>query len=254
MSGRGFCLLACRHFPTVTVRQPLILTCRNANVPYRSQVDSPTPMKKLAVASQKGGSGKSTLCLALAVEAYRDGKASGIFDLDPQGSATSWYANRQRFQQLDDPPVIATTPPRLQADLDRMEEAGAELIIMDTPPHSEKSVAVAAAAADLVLIPCRPGYFDLHAIGFTVKLVRQQKTPAAVVLNALPPRSGLLRLEAEESVEHQRVTICPHAFCHRAAFTRPLAGGIAPQEYEPDGKAAREIRMLYKWVCQQLGW
>ena len=110
----------------------------------------------------------------------------------------------------------------------------------------------AAEAADLILIPCRPGVLDLRAIGATVKVARLAGKPAAVVLNAVPARSAIAA-EAPEAVAGYGVQLVPVQIGQRAAFNNALVSGQVAQEYEPDGKAADEIRQLYKWACQQLG-
>ena len=103
-------------------------------------------MKTIAVVSQKGGSGKTTLSINIAVGAERAKKAALIVDLDPQGSAATWGDIRQ----LLPPPVTAITPPRLQAVLDSAESNWAVLVIIDTAPHSEQAALAAARLADLV--------------------------------------------------------------------------------------------------------
>ncbi len=103
----------------------------------------------------------------------------------------------------------------------------------------------------LILIPCRPAILDLRAIGDTIDLVNLAKKTATVVLNAVPPR-GSLALEATEAIAAYGVTVAPIKIGQRAAFIHSLTAGLTANEYEPDGKAAEEIRQLYKWICKQL--
>lgn len=212
-------------------------------------------MKIIAVCSQKGGAGKTTTVLHLAVAAERARKRTAIFDLDPQGSACSWAELRNKAQGIDQPAVVGVSYARLPQLLHTARTAGADLAILDTAPHTEEEAfAAMAAAADLLLVPCRPSFFDLQAIRLTLDLARRAGKPAAVVLNAVPVRGPLVE-QAEENVAHEqaragtgRVALCPVLLGHRAAYVRSLTDGLVAQEYEPDGKAAEEVAALYKWV------
>jgi chromosome partitioning protein len=205
-------------------------------------------MKTVALLSQKGGTGKTTLALHLAVAAERAGAAAVIVDLDPQASATSWSDLRQQ----DTPTVVSAQAARLGQVLATAREHGAALVLIDTAPHAESAALAAARAADLILIPCRPAILDLTAIGTTIDLVRIAGKPAAVVLNAVPPR-GTLTHEAGEAVAGYGVALSPISLGHRSAFIQALTAGETAQEYEPRGKAALEIAQLYLWVCTQVG-
>src|SRR4051812_9330361 len=116
-------------------------------------------MKVIALLSQKGGAGKTTLALHLAVAAEQDGHQTAIIDLDPQASAASWGDSRA----AETPVVVSAQSSRLAQVLEAARNAGAALAIIDTAPHSESAALAAARAADLILIPCRPAILDLRA-------------------------------------------------------------------------------------------
>jgi len=204
-------------------------------------------MKTLAVISQKGGAGKTTLALHLAVAAEMAGKPTAVIDLDPQASATSW----KDLRQAQTPAVVSAQAARLQQVLQTASEHGAALAIIDTAPHSESAALAAARLSDLVLIPCRPAILDLKAIGSTVDLAKLAGKESHVVLNAVPPR-GTLGEEAASAIEGYSVPVAPVTICHRAAYMHSLTAGQTAQEYDPEGKAAEEIKRLYKWVCKQV--
>jgi chromosome partitioning protein len=204
-------------------------------------------MKVIAVISQKGGAGKTTLALHLAVAAEQDGRQTAVIDLDPQASATSWSDSRD----VETPAVVSAQASRLSQVLKAAEQAGAAFAILDTAPHSESSALGAARAADLILIPCRPAILDLRAIGNTVDLARLAEKPAAVVLNTVPPR-GTLAEEAQQAVAGYGVEVVPVHIGQRAAFQHSLTAGQTAQEYEPGGKAAEEITQLYTWICKKV--
>ena len=205
-------------------------------------------MKVIAILSQKGGAGKTTLALHLAVAAERDGRSAAVIDLDPQASATGWGDSRA----AETPVIVSAQAARLPRVLAAAQDAGAALVIIDTAPHSESAALAAARAADLILIPCRPAILDLRAIGGTVDLAKLADKPAAVVLNTVPPR-GSLGEEAKLAVAGYGVEIAPVSLGQRAAFQHALTAGLAAQEYEPSGKAAKEVTQLYKWICRQVG-
>jgi chromosome partitioning protein len=206
-------------------------------------------MPTIAIISQKGGAGKTTLALHLAAAAHDAGRVSLIIDTDPQATASQWAAWRQ-----DAPPeVIDSPPPRLAAKVEAAKSQGAELIVIDTPPHADSAARAAVEVADLVLIPCRPSAFDLSAIQTTAKLVQLLKTPAYVVFTAGNPNAPRVYQEAGELVESFGTLPCPVQVPDRAAYRHASGQGRTVMEYEPDGKATEEIGNLYSWTCRQVG-
>lgn len=205
-------------------------------------------MPTVAIISQKGGAGKTTLSLHLAAAAQDAGRVSLIIDTDPQATASQWAAWRQ-----DAPPeVIDSPPPRLAAKVAQAQGQGAEVIVIDTPPHADSAARAAVEIADLVLIPCRPSAFDLSAIQTTAKLVQLLRKPAFVVFTAGPPNAPRIYQEAGELVESFGTPPCPILLPDRAAYRHASAEGRTVMELEPAGKAAEEVRDLYKWTCRQL--
>lgn len=205
-------------------------------------------MKTIAVIAQKGGTGKTTLAIHLAVAAELAKRSAVIVDLDPQASATSW----KDLRKTDTPVVVSAQAARLEQVLRAAAEHGAALAVIDTAPHSESTSLAAARQADLVLVPSRPAILDLKAIGVTVDLVKLAGKRGVVVLNAVPPR-GSIGDEAAEAIHAYDVDLAPMRMGHRAAYQHCLALGQTVQEYEPEGTAAKEIAGLYKWTCKQVG-
>ena len=204
-------------------------------------------MLTIAVISQKGGTGKTTLTLNLAVAAEIAEQAAVVVDLDPQASAKGWHDHRNA-----DPIVVSAQASRLHEVLKTAREHGAGLVVIDTAPHSESAALAAARAADLVLIPCRPGILDLRAIEASKDISALAKAKAAAVLNAVPPR-GTLADEAEEAIKSFGLTVSPARIGQRMAFIHSLTAGQTVLEYEREGKAAQEIKTLYMWTCQHAG-
>jgi chromosome partitioning protein len=200
-------------------------------------------MQIVAIISQKGGAGKTTLAVNLAVAAEREDVPTVIIDLDPQASCKTWHDLRGK----DAPVVVSAQASRMSEVIEVARSNGAELVIIDTAPHSESGALGAARAADLVLIPCRPAILDLKAIGTSGDLAALAKKEAVVVLNAVP-HQGKLADEAEEAVRSYGLSIAPVKLMQRAAYVHSLTAGQAALEFEPNGKAAQEILELYKWT------
>jgi chromosome partitioning protein len=205
-------------------------------------------MKVLAIISQKGGAGKTTLALSLAVAAQKAGQSVLVVDLDQQVTAARWGDRRG-----DDGPVVTSAQAaRLPQILKAAEQQGADLVVIDTPPRVEQALLVAAKAADLVLIPCQPAINDLETIPATMELLRVAGSPPAiVVLNGVPAR-GVRREQAEHVVRDMGLTLAPVTLGHRTAFPDAAALGRAPLEYDPHGKAAAEVEELYVFMCHHL--
>jgi chromosome partitioning protein len=182
----------------------------------------------------------------LAVCAERAKKRAAIIDLDPQASALEWYSRRAAAT----PEIVPATPKQLPMLLQQAKDNGADLAIIDTAPHSDRAAAVAANLADMVLIPCRPAAFDVAALGTTLTILKltKAKDKAAILLNAVPPRGGITD-EAEAGLS-TLAPLVPVRMYHRAAYSHAVNDGRSVEEYDPKGKAAQEIRALYKWVMK----
>ena len=205
-------------------------------------------MKIIAIISQKGGAGKTTLAVHLATAAAAAGRSVAIIDLDPQATAASWGDRRR----ADAPEVVSGQAVRIPALVNAAEDNGADFLVLDTAPNADQTASLAARAADLVLIPCRPAAFDLEAIETTLLLAKAAGKPAYVVLNAVPPRSFIGK-EASAGLVGRGAQVAPIQLSHRAAFAHGVIDGRTAQEFEPNGKAAQEIEHLYRWLCGVVG-
>ena len=205
-------------------------------------------MKTLAILSRKGGTGKTTLATNLGVAAENAGHSTVLLDLDPQASAAKWGDRREN----DSPAVISTHSERIPHILEVAEQNGATFAILDTAPHTEASALDAARAADMVLVPCKPALIDLQAIGSTMDVIQLAKVSACIVLNSAPSR-GDLTLQAREAVGIYNVACAPCVIGHRIAFVHGYNAGLSAQEFEPNGKAAKEINELYGYLANEIG-
>ena len=208
---------------------------------------APNP-KVVAIVSQKGGSGKTTLALHLATCAAHARKTTCVIDTDPQATAAAWGDWRGDFL----PAVVTSPPARLGRTIDNAIRSGVELVVIDTPPHAEAAMREAIKAAHLVLVPTRPRAFDLHALEGIADFVQFAGTPAYVVFNAVPSRATRLLDDAIASAKDMGLDTCPVTFGERAAFHRSSAKGEVASEVEPEGKAASEVTAMWQWVRKKI--
>lgn len=152
-------------------------------------------MRTIAIISQKGSAGKTTVAIHLAVAAEQHGLKTAIFDLDPQASAASWSDKREN----PSPAVVSAQAARLPSLFKEASAQSADLIIIDSAPNADTASLAAARAADIIIIPCRPAAFDLNAIGTTLGLATVAGKPAYVLLNAVPTQ-GKVGEEAREAL------------------------------------------------------
>ena len=209
-------------------------------------------MKTLALLARKGGAGKTTLAVHLAVIAAQAGRRVLLVDTDPQRSTAAWWRSRK----ADTPELVECDASRLPAILKAAQADGVDLVVVDTRPSVEADTATVARLADLVLIPTRPAILDLRAIGATVAVVQSLKRPALIVLNATPPPRGVveasLTAEARQALGAYALPVAPATVGNRAALAHALVDGQAVTEFEPDGKAALELQSLFRLVKERL--
>lgn len=203
-------------------------------------------MHTVAVISQKGGTGKTTLAIHLAAAASAAGFVALVVDTDPQATACTWHTWRGDA----DPDVIdCAAHTLLPKKLQQAADLGADLAVIDTPPHADIMAREACRAADLLLIPCRPRAFDLDAVRTTAELAAVTNKPAFLIFMAGPPRAPLVYREAGQLVEQFSLKVAPVMLPERAAFHHSVGAGKTAPEIEPQGKAAEDIASLWVWVC-----
>ena len=207
-------------------------------------------MKVISLISQKGGVGKTTIALHLAVrwtQAPQGQPNVAVVDLDPQASAANWGDRRDAKLPVVRPAFAA----RLKQELAAIRKAGGEVAVLDTAPHSDNVTLEAAEVSDLVVIPCRPSILDLEALAGTVKLIKTADVPILAVMNAVVPHVPDAE-RAEEAIARLGAEISPVRISRRVAYSRALLEGKTAQEYEPRGPAAQEIERFFQVVYGQV--
>lgn len=203
-------------------------------------------MKTIALVSQKGGSGKTTLSLNLAIAAANARKNVVVIDLDPQQSAVRWA----RLRKDEAPVIVSAHAPNLPQLIEQAKGAAADLVVIDTAPKSESASLVAAKLADLILIPCQPSSLDLDAVADTVNIAKLAGKPAAFVLNGCKAGSSLTDMAADALGDYG-LPIMPVRIGSRVAFIKSLTQGQGVVEFEPRGPSAKEIQDLYTKTIRQ---
>ena len=148
-------------------------------------------MQILALVTQKGGSGKSTIASSLAIAAHEAGERVFVIDMDPQASLVKWF----KVRGGKDVAVESVTPGKLAPALKALDKAGVSLVIIDTPGTDSPAAEAAMKVADLCIIPARPNVFDLWASEATRKALRALKREYVFLLNQCPPAQQSARVE-----------------------------------------------------------
>ncbi|HEX3536945.1 MAG TPA: ParA family protein [Stellaceae bacterium] len=219
-----------------------LLTTRRTAAPAAS-----AEMKIIAVCSQKGGSGKTTVAGHLAVQAGLSGNGPAVLiDTDPQGSLAEWWRARK-----DDSPALARVKlEELEDNLTELRGYGTAVTIIDTPPALTHSIEQVMAIADLIVIPARPSPHDLRAVGGTVEMCRRAGKPFVFVLNGAAQRANITVQAVAALSEHGRVA--PVILYQRTEFAASMIDGRTVIEAAPSGKSAQEVSALWKFVYAQI--
>jgi chromosome partitioning protein len=230
-----------RFYPTAEALE------QNELLDDNDDADQPSAMQVIVVSSQKGGSGKTTICGHLAVQAEMAGAGPvAIIDTDPQGSLAQWWNARS-----DDTPLFMKAQVEyLHEDLYQLERAGVKTVFIDTPPAVTDTIRQIVAFADLVLIPTRPSPHDLRAVGATLDIVESHKKELVFAVNAATPRA---RITIDTAIAlSQHGAVAPTAICQRTVFATSMIHGRTVMETDPGSLAAEEVADLWAYVPGRL--
>jgi chromosome partitioning protein len=195
----------------------------------------------ITIAQQKGGAGKTTLAAHLAIAWAGQGRRVALVDIDPQGSLAAWHALRaERLGNgrtgLD---FAAITGWRTAAEVER-RAGNHDIVVVDSPPHAETEAKLAIRAADLVILPVQPSPMDVWATRPTLDLAAQEKVPALLVLNRVPPRANLTETMLAKLAELGAI-VAEARIGNRVALATALAEGLGITEAAASSRAAEEI-------------
>lgn len=202
----------------------------------------------ISVCAEKGGVGKTTISLALAVAATQAGKRAAVIDTDPQATASKWTDRREG----EFPWIVATPSSRLRAAIDQAKAQGVEFLIIDTPPHAGTDAVEAARVSDAVLVPVEPHLFTLETLPKLRDLLKLAGDPLTIFVVSKAATQGKEAANAAEYIRTQGLAVCPVVMHLRAAHRHAGNLGQSATEYEPTGKAAEEARHLYTYTIKLL--
>jgi len=214
-------------------------------VPARAETGRPS-MQVVVFSSQKGGSGKTTLCGQLAVQAELDGAGPvAIIDTDPQGSLSDWW----NVREAETPLFMKAQVDYLHEDLSQLERTGVKLVFIDTPPAVTDVIRQIVAFADLVVVPTRPSPHDLRAVGATLDIIDSQQKPLIFAVNA----ATRAKITSDTAIAlSQHGTVAPVTINQRIDFATSMIHGRAVMETNPDSRSAAEIAELWTYIASRL--
>jgi chromosome partitioning protein len=208
-------------------------------------------MYTIAIIGEKGGTGKTTVAISLAVQAVKAGLVVVLIDIDPQANAANWKDRRK----ADDMVVLATPAARLPQTVEAARKNGAELVIIDSPGKNDSALIAAARAADLVLIPSHRHLVSIETLAAVRDLLNGAGNPPAfVVYNEIhPSATGSIADLKAGTPELCGLPACPVHLCDReASYGDATDTGQAPQEIDRNGHTAAEIESLYRFAMQTM--
>lgn len=207
-----------------------------------------TGLQVISVVAEKGGVGKTTLALTLAVAAVQAGRKVAVFDLDPQATAAQWTDRRAN----EFPWVVATPATRLDAAIANAKGQGVDFVVIDTPPHAGTDAVEAARRSDLVLVPVEPHLYTLETLPKLGNLLSLAGGTPALFVVCKAITQGKEGQDAAAYIKEQGFDVCPVTLHLRAAHRHAGNVGLTAQEYEPKGKAADESLQLYTYTMRLL--
>ncbi len=214
--------------------------------------------KIITIAQQKGGAGKTTVAINLAVSLMQTGKRVMLLDIDPQGSLGYWYNLREKKygQGYTGVNFMASVGWKVANSLDQIKNKY-DYIIIDSPPHTEIEAKAALRAADLVLVPMQPSPTDLWATKATIEFALNEGKTVKIILNRHSANSKtakevLLQLESMLAQHGGNDCLSANYLSNRIAFSTCLMQGASVTEYDPTSAAAEEVKQLTQEVLAMI--
>ena len=207
-------------------------------------------MRTIAVIARKGGSGKTTVAVHMAIAAHLRGYRTLVADSDPQRSSSTVLRGRTG----PGPAYIETSGPQLFGVQASAVRAGVGALIIDTAAGAEDELAHAIVLADLSLLVIRPTFLDFAAAIRTVEVLRRLRRAGVIVLNQAPvSRAGAeppLVKKAQEALRLMRLPVAPTILRARTAYQSALETGASAEETAPGSVAAQEVADLWAYVAR----
>jgi chromosome partitioning protein len=201
--------------------------------------------KVITIAQQKGGAGKTTVAIHLAVAWSQRGKRVAIVDIDPQGSLGYWHKVREeKFGEGYTGLTFSTLSGwRVGSEITRLKRHH-DLIIIDSPPHTETEARTAIRNSDFIIVPVQPSPTDLWATKATLDIAKSENIPVRVVLNRLSANSKIAEIIAAELP-----SLAKSSLGNRVLFASSIMEGRSATEVSPASAAAQEVKALAEEIA-----
>ena len=208
--------------------------------------------KVITISQQKGGTGKTTLAvhLALAFIKYHNLKVA-IIDTDPQGSLGKWFMIRSK-KNISNENLTFKTASLWGAQYEsKLLKKDHDIIIIDTPPKIESDARPAIEAADLVLIPVAPSHVDFWATEAIIDIAKTAKRKILIQINRANHRSKLIS-QTLEYINTLKVKTTDTLIGHRQIFVSSMGLGKTAVEKQRSGKAIEEIKNISNQILLEI--
>lgn len=205
-------------------------------------------MPVVALAGQKGGAGKTTLAVNLAVEGHRAGRSVVLIDVDPQATAAKWADRRG----LPTPRVISAQAERLDQALAAAKAA--DLVVVDVAGKADRELLAVARRADVLLLPCRPTIADIEALDAARDILKLAGSKRAyAILNGVNGPRDSRAAQAADLITDKGIEVAPVIVCQRVLFGDAMIGGQGVSEVDANAAASKESQRMYQWLEGILG-
>ena len=208
--------------------------------------------KVITISQQKGGTGKTTLAvhLAMAFIKYHDLKVA-IIDTDPQGSLGKWFMIRSERKVSNENLTFKTASLWGAQYESKTLKNDHDIVIIDTPPKIESDARPSIEAADLVLIPMAASHVDFWATGAIVDIAKKADKKILVQINRSSQRSKLIE-KTKDFIKSLDLSSTKTIIGNRQIYTSSMGEGKTAVEKQKKGNAVDEIKNLSDQILNQL--
>ena len=208
--------------------------------------------KVITISQQKGGSGKTTLAvhLALAFIKYHNLKVA-VIDTDPQGSLGKWFMIRTEKKVSNDNLTFKTASLWGAQYESKTLKKDHDIVIIDTPPKIESDARPAIESADLVLIPVAASHVDFWATGAIVEIAKKANKKILIQINRSSQRSKLIT-KTNEFIKSLNLSATKTIIGNRQIFAASMGEGKTAVEKQKKSNAVEEIKQLSEQILSEV--